>query len=89
MDKRCGNQDTGTEVFAEEEDWRWDLHPLDFLCYDWKSSTSNRSSKDDDCVAAVRRQHLSIIGNTYRLQLRATGSHSLQNLHHCHTLASP
>jgi hypothetical protein len=40
-------------------------------------------------VVVVRRQPLSFFGNTYRLQLRATESHSLQNLHHCHILASP
>jgi len=50
MDKGSGNQDTGTKVLAEEEDWGWDLHPLDLLCHDWETSTEGGGKEDDeDC----------------------------------------
>jgi hypothetical protein len=49
MNESRSNQHTGTEVLAEEEYWRWDLHPLDLFCYDWKPSTEDGSKKHNDC----------------------------------------
>lgn len=50
MDECSSNQNTSTKVLAEEEDaWR-DLHPLDFLRDNWKSTATNRGYEDDDCI---------------------------------------
>lgn len=48
MDKGSGYQDTGTKVFAEEEYFRRNLHPLDFLCDDWKPASSNGRKEYND-----------------------------------------
>jgi hypothetical protein len=48
MDERRSDQNTSTEVFAEEENLRRDLHPLDLLCDNWKSSTSDGGGENDD-----------------------------------------
>ena len=55
MDKRRSDKNTSTEMFAEEENLRWDLHPFDLLCDNWKSSTSNGGGEDDDC-ANIRKE---------------------------------
>ena len=49
MNESRSNQYTGTEVLAEEEYWRWDLHPLDLFCYYWKPSTEDGSKEYNDC----------------------------------------
>ena len=54
MDKGSGNQDTGTKVLAEEEDWGWDLHPLDLLCHDWETSTEGGGKEDDEDCSHVQ-----------------------------------
>jgi hypothetical protein len=48
MDESGGDEDTGTEVLAEEEDLRWNLHPLDLLCYDRKAAATNRGKEHND-----------------------------------------
>jgi hypothetical protein len=48
MNKGCGDQNTSTEMFTEKENLRVDLHPLDLLCNDWKSTTSNGCEEDDN-----------------------------------------
>ena len=87
MDKRCGNQDTSTEVFAEEEDWRWDLHPLDFLGHYWETGTKDRRKEDNDCVELMdcygRR-----IDHAYKLRQRAGGNRTQRRQHRCHTPVS-
>lgn len=55
MDESSGNEDTSTEMLAEEEDLRWDLHPLDLFGYDWKAATTNRSEEDNDCSSISQR----------------------------------
>lgn len=41
MDESSGDQNTSTEVLAEEEELRWDLHPLDLLCHDWETTSTD------------------------------------------------
>jgi hypothetical protein len=41
MDKSSSNEDTGTEMLAEEEDLWWDLHPFNLFGYDRKATTPN------------------------------------------------
>jgi hypothetical protein len=48
MNESSSNQDTGTEMLAEEEHFRRDLHPLDLLCDDWETTSSDRSSEYND-----------------------------------------
>jgi hypothetical protein len=48
MDESCSDQDTGTEMLAEEEKLWWDLHPSDFFGHDRKTATTNRREEDDD-----------------------------------------
>jgi hypothetical protein len=50
MDESSGNEDTGTEMLAEEENLRWDLHPLDLLCYDWEATATDRGKENNDFV---------------------------------------
>lgn len=48
MDKGGSNQDTGTEMLAEEEDGGGNLHPLDLLSHDRETTASNTSEEDND-----------------------------------------
>jgi hypothetical protein len=48
MNESRGNQNTGTEVLAEEEHFRWDLHPRELLRYYWKPSTEDGSKEHND-----------------------------------------
>lgn len=48
MDKCSRDQNTSTEVFAEEEDGWWDLHPLDLLRDDRESTTANGGYENND-----------------------------------------
>jgi len=48
MNESGGDEDASTEMLAEEENLRWDLHPLDLFSYDWKAATTDRSEEDDD-----------------------------------------
>ena len=41
MDEGSSNQDTSTEVLAEEEDFRRDLHPLDLIGDDREATASD------------------------------------------------
>jgi hypothetical protein len=49
MDESSSNENTSTEMLAEEEDLWWDLHPLDLLCNDGKATTTNGRKEHDDC----------------------------------------
>jgi hypothetical protein len=48
MNESCSDQDTGTEMLAEEEKLWWDLHPSDFFGYNRKTATTNRREENDD-----------------------------------------
>jgi hypothetical protein len=48
MNESGSNQDTSTKVLAEEEDFRWDLHPLDFLRNHWEAGAEDGSKEDND-----------------------------------------
>ena len=49
MDKSSGDQNTGTEMLAEEEDLGWDVHPLDLLRYYRETTSSDTGRENDDC----------------------------------------
>jgi hypothetical protein len=55
MDESSGDEDTSTEMLAEEENLRWDLHPLDLFSYDWKAATTDRGEEDNDCKSVSQR----------------------------------
>jgi hypothetical protein len=50
MNKGCCYENTSTEMFAEEENFGVNLHPLDFFCDDWESTSSDGREEDDDCA---------------------------------------
>jgi hypothetical protein len=50
MNKSSGDKHTSTEMLAEEEDLRWDFHPLDLFSNDRKATTTDRCEEDDDCL---------------------------------------
>lgn len=63
MNESSSDQDTSTEMLAEEEDFRGDFHPLDFLSNDWEAGTKNGGKKHNDFfkLAAhltILREHL-------------------------------
>jgi hypothetical protein len=56
MDESSSDKNTSTKVLAEEEDLRWDLHPSDLLCDDWKTATTNRGEEDDEHCGHMQRK---------------------------------
>ena len=88
MDECGGDEDTGTKVLAEEEDLRWNLHPLNLLCYYWKATASNRGKENDDYVI-VSNSQIRALGTTHKLQQRAGESRTRRHLLHSRTLAFP
>jgi hypothetical protein len=63
MNESSSDQDTSTEVLAEEEDLRGDFHPLDLFSNDWEAGTKDGSKKHNDFVElaahlAILREHL-------------------------------
>ena len=48
MNKGSSDQNTSTEMLAEEEHPWWNLHPLDLLCNNGKPTTKNGSEEYND-----------------------------------------
>ena len=46
-----GDENTGTEVLAEEEERRGNLHPLDLLGDHGETATTNTGEEDNDCAS--------------------------------------
>ena len=49
VDESRGDQDTSTEVLAEEEHLRWNLHPFDLLSNDRKATATDGCEEHNDC----------------------------------------
>ena len=54
MNESGCNQNTGTEVLAEEEDWRRNLHPLDLLRHHWETGAEDGSKEDNENCSHVQ-----------------------------------
>lgn len=88
MDKSSCNKDTGTEMFAEEEDLWGNLHPLDLLS-DNRETTSSDGSEEHDDLKSISEVTQSESSPTYKLLQRVEESRTRQHLLHYRTLASP
>lgn len=82
------NQDTGTKVLAEEEHLGRNLHPLDLLRNNWKSTSSDGCSEHND-YEKIRLSRIKLKLPTYTLQPREGGSRMWHHLPHSRIVASP